>query len=143
MQKFQARQHLAAFAANQARHAASEVLVRLQVRQNQFLCAHHARGNRHQSAASADVEIGNCATPLELKLALPSEFPPSLKLTLPDATGLLPFFTVAVRVVTVPWVTGFGLAVTVTVVACRIVTVCVEEWDAVSVASPLYEATTL
>jgi hypothetical protein len=56
MQKFQACQDLASIAANQARHAAGEVLVGLQVGENQFLSAHDAGRDWHQSAPCADVD---------------------------------------------------------------------------------------
>src|SRR5580658_6421059 len=56
LQKFQTREHLASFAANQARHATGEVLVRLQVGENQFLGTNDTGGNWNQSAAGAYVD---------------------------------------------------------------------------------------
>jgi len=41
--------------------------------------------------------MGSCATPEELRLALPSVLLPSLKVTVPEVTGAPPFFTVAVN----------------------------------------------
>src|ERR1700733_2091275 len=70
-QKFQTREHLASFAANQARHATGEVLVRLQVGENQFLGTNDTGGNRYQSAAGAYVDgFGVLGEGLAVQLAV-------------------------------------------------------------------------
>jgi hypothetical protein len=91
-------------------------------------------------AARPLVAMGSCATPEEFGLALPSALLPSLKATVPEVTGALPLFTVAVRVVMLPCFTGFGEAVTETEVAGTggvTVTVCVVEVEVRFVLFPL------
>ncbi len=68
---------------------------------------------RYVPAARDEVEM--VATPEELRLSVPSNVEPSMKLTLPVGEFVLPF-TVAVRVSARPAATGFGVAARLVVV---------------------------